>query len=105
MQKMWNHWYYLSVQGGQDSLRDFVTRCSYSYKLREKSQLIGSPINLRASNPTLEVKKKTSNPPYTMKRTQGRISRHSILAYVLGLFPKINTTVIFSFFTPFFPSF
>ena len=40
-----------------------------------------------------------------MKRTQGRISRHSILAYVLGWFLKINTTVIFSFFTPFFPSF
>ena len=62
MQKMWNHWYYLSVQGGQDSLRDFVTRCSYNYKLRGKSQLIGSPINLRASNPTLEVKKKNFKP-------------------------------------------
>ena len=29
-----------------------------------------------------------------MKQTQGRVSRHSILAYVLGLFPKINTAVL-----------
>ena len=42
---------------------------------------------------TFEVKKKSSNQPCTMKRTQGRVSRHSTLAYVLGLFLKINTTV------------
>ena len=42
---------------------------------------------------TLEVRKKSSNQPYTIKRTQGRVSRHSTLAYVLGLFLKINTTV------------
>ena len=29
-----------------------------------------------------------------MKQTQGRVSRHSILAYVLGLFPKINSAVL-----------
>ena len=29
-----------------------------------------------------------------MKQTQGRVSRHSIFAYVLGLFPKINTAVL-----------
>ena len=56
---------------------------------------------------TFEVKKKSSNQPCTMKRTQGRVSRHSTLAYVLGLFLKINTTlrILFSTFKSFFPGF